>query len=64
MGPLERHLREEHHKVRLRKGSNYKWVDEAEVKRLEESWAEMRRAVASGTQTVKRGRKPPVSGSK
>ena len=55
--PLDQHIRTEHHKVRLRKGSNYKWVDAAEMKRLTESWAEMRRAVASGTGPTKAARK-------
>jgi hypothetical protein len=31
---LERHIREDHHMVKLRKGSNYKWVDAAEMARL------------------------------
>jgi hypothetical protein len=29
--PLEEHLRAEHHKVKVRKGSNYRWIDMAEV---------------------------------
>ena len=36
--PLVRHLEQDHHKVRVRKGSNYKWIDAKEVKRrLEET---------------------------
>ncbi len=36
--PLRRHIEEDHHKVRVRKGSNYRWVDVKEVKRrLEET---------------------------
>ena len=30
---LEKHIVEQHKKVNVRKGSNYKWMDEAEVKR-------------------------------
>ena len=30
---LEKHIVEQHKKVKVRKGSNYKWMDEAEVKR-------------------------------
>jgi hypothetical protein len=29
--PLDAHIREDHGKVKLRKGSNYRWVDRAEV---------------------------------
>ncbi len=36
--PLVRHVAQDHHKVRVRKGSNYRWVDEREIKRrLEET---------------------------
>jgi hypothetical protein len=36
--PLRRHIEQDHHKVRVRKGSNYRWVDATEVKRrLEET---------------------------
>lgn len=31
---LESHIRNDHHMVKLRKGSNYKWVDAAEMARL------------------------------
>ncbi len=31
--PLEEHVITVHHKVRVRKGSNYKWMDESEVKK-------------------------------
>lgn len=31
---LEAHIRNDHHMVKLRKGSNYKWVDAAEMARL------------------------------
>ncbi len=31
--PLDRHIEQDHHKVRVRKGSNYRWVDAKEVKR-------------------------------
>jgi hypothetical protein len=58
--PLDQHIRREHSKVRLRKGSNYKWVDAAEMKRLAESWAEMRRAAASGTGASKGTRRQSV----
>jgi hypothetical protein len=57
ISPLDRHIREDHHKVRLRKGSNYKWVDAAEVKRLAESWDEMRRAAKSGAAPAQSARK-------
>ena len=30
---LEKHIVEQHKKVKVRKGSNYKWMDETEVKR-------------------------------
>lgn len=33
LSDLEQHLVTDHHKVKLRKGSNYKWVDESEVAR-------------------------------
>jgi hypothetical protein len=29
--PLEDHIRDDHDKVKLRKGSNYRWVDRKEV---------------------------------
>ncbi len=29
--PLDDHIRSEHDKVKVRKGSNYRWVDRAEV---------------------------------
>jgi hypothetical protein len=29
--PLEDHIRDDHHKVKLRKGSNYRWVDKKEI---------------------------------
>jgi hypothetical protein len=29
--PLDAHIRTDHGKVKLRKGSNYRWVDRAEV---------------------------------
>jgi hypothetical protein len=50
---LDRHIRMDHDKVRLRKGSNYKWVDAGEMRRLAESWDEMRRATAAGTRVSK-----------
>lgn len=31
--PLEEHTVRFHHKVRVRKGSNYRWMDESEVKK-------------------------------
>jgi hypothetical protein len=31
--PLEAHIVRVHKKVRVRKGSNYKWLDQAEVKK-------------------------------
>lgn len=35
---LQLHIELDHHKVRVRKGSNYKWVDAKEVeRRLEET---------------------------
>lgn len=35
---LSHHIEQDHHKVRVRKGSNYKWVDAREIQqRLEES---------------------------
>ncbi len=35
---LMRHVEQDHHKVRVRKGSNYRWVDAKEIKRrLEET---------------------------
>jgi hypothetical protein len=33
-GDLDRHIRTDHHKVKLRKGTNYKWVDAAEMEKL------------------------------
>jgi hypothetical protein len=30
--PLEAHIRSDHHMVRVRKGSNYRWVPEQEVR--------------------------------
>ncbi|HEV2450219.1 MAG TPA: hypothetical protein VGU43_07440 [Thermoplasmata archaeon] len=32
--PLEDHIRADHRKVKLRKGSNYRWVDAAEMERM------------------------------
>ena len=31
--PLEERVMSAHHKVRVRKGSNYRWMDESEVKK-------------------------------
>ncbi len=31
--PLDAHIMSDHHKVRVRKGSNYRWVDRDEVAR-------------------------------
>ena len=31
---LEEHVMAMHRKVRVRKGSNYRWMDEAEVKKM------------------------------
>ncbi len=31
--PLEEHVMSAHHKVRVRKGSNYRWMDEAEARK-------------------------------
>ena len=31
---LEEHVMAMHHKVRVRKGSNYRWIDEAEAKKM------------------------------
>jgi hypothetical protein len=30
--PIEEHIRSDHHMVRVRKGSNYRWVSEDEVR--------------------------------
>ncbi len=30
--PVEAHIRHDHHMVKVRKGSNYRWVPEAEVR--------------------------------
>ena len=29
--PIEHHIKVVHHKVRVRKGSNYKWIDRSEA---------------------------------
>ncbi len=31
--PLDDHIRSEHDKVKLRKGTNYRWVDRVEIER-------------------------------
>ncbi len=30
---IDRHIEKEHHKVKVRRGSNYRWLDAAEVER-------------------------------
>lgn len=44
---LEEHVMAMHRKVRVRKGSNYRWMDEEDAKRM---------AVREGTEPMKRGR--------
>jgi hypothetical protein len=34
MMELEAHIRSDHHMVKVRKGSNYKWVDAAQMAEL------------------------------
>jgi hypothetical protein len=29
--PIQQHIQDDHHKVRLRKGSNYKWIDASAI---------------------------------
>jgi hypothetical protein len=31
--PLEEHIEADHHKLKVRKGSNYKWMDKVQVER-------------------------------
>ena len=44
---LEEHVVAMHRKVRIRNGSNYRWIDEAEAKKM---------VVREGTQPIKRSR--------
>jgi hypothetical protein len=48
--PLEDHIRIAHDKVRVRKGSNYRWVDKTEVESRLERSRTARVVVAKGKQ--------------
>lgn len=44
---VEEHVMPTHHKVRVRKGSNYRWMDEGEAKKM---------TTREGTRSMKRSR--------
>ena len=43
MGELEEHIRADHHMVKVRKGSNYRWADAAEMAELAKQGAPPRK---------------------